>query len=55
MHARLALVGPGDELKELGDTFDGLLARLEAAFGAQPVRGQYLPRATHPAGPAAHF
>jgi hypothetical protein len=24
-----------DELKELGDTFDGLLARLEAAFDAQ--------------------
>ena len=32
---RLALAGPHDELKELGDTFDGLLARLEAAFTAQ--------------------
>src|SRR5262249_31840420 len=35
LHARLALPGPDDELKELGDTFDGLLARLEAAFAAQ--------------------
>src|SRR5215467_2375770 len=35
LHARLAMAGPDDELKELGDTFDGLLARLEAAFGAQ--------------------
>jgi HAMP domain-containing protein len=26
---------PDDELKELGDTFDGLLARLEASFRAQ--------------------
>jgi signal transduction histidine kinase len=32
---RLALGGPRDELRELGDTFDGLLARLEAAFNAQ--------------------
>lgn len=35
LNARLALTGPDDELKELGDTFDGLLARLEAAFAAQ--------------------
>ncbi|GAA5022437.1 sensor histidine kinase [Actinopolymorpha pittospori] len=35
LHDRLALDGPDDELKELGDTFDGLLARLEAAFQAQ--------------------
>jgi signal transduction histidine kinase len=27
--------GPGDELKDLGDTIDGLLARLEAAFDTQ--------------------
>jgi hypothetical protein len=27
--------GPGDELKELGDTIDGLLERLEDAFEAQ--------------------
>src|SRR6202034_4696123 len=35
LHERLALSGPHDELKDLGDTIDGLLARLEAAFGAQ--------------------
>jgi signal transduction histidine kinase len=35
LHARLAFDGPDDELKQLGDTFDGLLARLEAAFQAQ--------------------
>jgi signal transduction histidine kinase len=32
---RLALNGPDDEFKELGDTLDELLARLQAAFGAQ--------------------
>jgi signal transduction histidine kinase len=32
---RLAVTGPDDELKMLGDTIDGLLERLEAAFGAQ--------------------
>jgi signal transduction histidine kinase len=35
LHQRLALTGPDDELKELGDTFDGLLGRLEDAFEAQ--------------------
>jgi signal transduction histidine kinase len=35
LHERLALTGPGDELKDLGDTIDGLLARLEAAFDSQ--------------------
>jgi len=35
LHERLALDGPADELRELGDTIDGLLARLETAFGAQ--------------------
>jgi signal transduction histidine kinase len=35
LHERLALDGPEDELKELGDTLDGLFARLEAAFDAQ--------------------
>jgi signal transduction histidine kinase len=35
LHERLALAGPDDELKDLGDTIDGLLARLEAAFDAQ--------------------
>jgi signal transduction histidine kinase len=32
---RLAVTGPGDEMKELADTIDGLLARLESAFAAQ--------------------
>ena len=32
---RLAMPGPNDELKELGDTIDGLLERLEGAFAAQ--------------------
>jgi signal transduction histidine kinase len=35
LHERLALAGPEDELKELGDTLDDLFARLEAAFEAQ--------------------
>ncbi len=35
LHERLALHGPKDELKELGDTIDGLLERLEVAFNAQ--------------------
>jgi len=32
---RLALAGPRDELRELGDTFDQMLTRLDAAFTAQ--------------------
>jgi signal transduction histidine kinase len=35
LHERLALHGPDDELKELADTLDSLLARLEASFDAQ--------------------
>ncbi|HUA39955.1 MAG TPA: HAMP domain-containing sensor histidine kinase [Streptosporangiaceae bacterium] len=35
LHERLAVTGPRDELKELGDTIDGLLGRLELAFTAQ--------------------
>ena len=35
LEERLALAGPDDEFKLLGDTFDELLARLEAAFEAQ--------------------
>ena len=44
LYARLALDGPDDELKELGDTFDGLLGRLDAAFGAQR---QFVANASH--------
>jgi signal transduction histidine kinase len=32
---RLALAGPDDEIKRLGDTLDDLFARLEASFAAQ--------------------
>jgi len=35
LHERLALTGPDDELKDLGDTIDELLARLEKAFDSQ--------------------
>jgi len=35
LHERLALAGPNDELKDLGDTIDDLLGRLEAAFESQ--------------------
>jgi signal transduction histidine kinase len=35
LHERLALPGPRDEVKDLADTIDGLLARLETAFEAQ--------------------
>src|SRR6266496_157048 len=44
LHRRLALDGPHDELKELGDTFDGLLDRLESAFRAQR---QFVANASH--------
>jgi hypothetical protein len=35
LHQRLALAGPSDEITDLAGTIDGLLARLEGAFGAQ--------------------
>ena len=35
LHERLALGGPDDELKELADTFDAMLGRLESAFDSQ--------------------
>jgi signal transduction histidine kinase len=44
LHRRLALTGPDDELKELGDTFDALLARLDASFAAQR---QFAANASH--------
>jgi signal transduction histidine kinase len=41
---RLALTGPDDELKELADTFDGLLGRLERSFQSQR---QFVANASH--------
>ncbi len=35
MHERIAIEGPRDEITELADTFDGMLARLDAAFDGQ--------------------
>ncbi|WGP11213.1 ATP-binding protein [Streptomyces sp. SH5] len=35
LHERIASSGPDDELKELGETLDGLLGRLEKAFDSQ--------------------
>lgn len=44
LHRRLALIGPDDELKELGDTFDDLLGRLETFIVAQR---QFVANASH--------
>lgn len=44
LHQRVALAGPRDELKQLADTFDGMLARLEQAFTAQ---GRFAANASH--------
>ena len=41
---RIALPGPPDELTELADTFDAMLARLDAAFQSQR---QFAARASH--------
>jgi signal transduction histidine kinase len=35
LHERLAVTGPADEVKDLADTVDELLGRLEGAFAAQ--------------------
>ncbi len=41
LHERIALTGPRDELKDLADTFDTMLARLErsaeASAGSSPT------------------
>jgi signal transduction histidine kinase len=44
LHRRLDLEGPDDELKQLGTTVDGLLARLETSFEAQR---QFVANASH--------
>ena len=44
LHERLAVGGPDDELRELGDTIDGLLERLEASFRSQR---QFVANASH--------
>lgn len=44
LHERLSLSGPDDEIKQLGDTFDGLLGRLERSFQAQR---QFVANASH--------
>jgi signal transduction histidine kinase len=35
LHERIALTGPRDEIKELADTFDGMLERLDRSFDGQ--------------------
>jgi len=35
LHERIGLTGPPDEIKELADTFDGMLDRLHRAFDSQ--------------------
>jgi signal transduction histidine kinase len=44
LHHRLALGGPDDEVKQLANTFDNLLERLEASFEAQR---QFVANASH--------
>lgn len=44
LHERLCLTGPDDELKELADTFDQLLDRLERSFA---LERQFVANASH--------
>jgi signal transduction histidine kinase len=44
LHERIALAGPRDEIKELADTFDGMLDRLHRAFD---VQRRFIANASH--------
>src|SRR5699024_6346004 len=44
LHQRLALSGPADEIKELADTIDTMLDRLEASFIQQE---RFITNASH--------
>ncbi len=44
LHERIDLQGPRDELKELADTFDDMLSRLDTAFSAQK---EFVANASH--------
>ena len=44
LHERIALKGPRDELKDLADTFDEMLGRLDTAFQAQK---EFVANASH--------
>jgi signal transduction histidine kinase len=44
LHQRIALEGPDDELKQLADTFDSMLGRLEAGFEREAA---FVRNATH--------
>jgi signal transduction histidine kinase len=44
LERRLALTGPNDEIKQMADTFDDLLARLQSTFEAQR---QFVANASH--------
>jgi signal transduction histidine kinase len=44
LSARVALTGPRDELRELGETFDEMLGRLQAAFEGQQ---RFIANASH--------
>jgi hypothetical protein len=44
LHERINLRGPRDELKELADTFDGMLGRLDTAFRTQK---EFVANASH--------
>ncbi|GAT64885.1 HAMP domain-containing protein [Planomonospora sp. ID91781] len=44
LHERIALAGPEDELKELADTFDAMLDRLERSVAAQQ---RFIANASH--------